>query len=134
MAGRTTIGVSLSVIGLLLLLYSGYEFNHLFFITKLAALSEIPSYNQLVVAPFLIGILSLLDGSIILGLKRSFSLGFHLLGNLVWLYGLYLLYDNLAIPITDIVAYHETFLLSFVGLVLFVLGVIANDIPRRKYD
>jgi hypothetical protein len=134
LAGRTTIGVSLSVIGLLLLLYSGYEFNHLFFITKLAALSEIPSYNQLVVAPFLIGILSLLDGSIILGLKRSFSLGFHLLGNLVWLYGLYLLYDNLAIPITDIVAYHETFLLSFVGLVLFVLGVIANDIPRRKYD
>lgn len=133
MSARTAIGVLLSIVGLLLLVYSGYEFNHLFFITKLAALADIPSYNQLVVTPFLVGILSLLDGSVILGLKRSFSLSLHLLGNLVWMYGLYRLYDNLAIPITDITAYHEIFLLSFLGLVFFVIGVIANDIPGRRH-
>ena len=132
MAARTAIGVLLSIVGLLLLGYGGYEFNHLFFLTKLLTVSDIPSYNQLVVTPFLVGILSVLDGSVILGLKRSFSLGIHLLGNLVWLYGLYMLYDNLAIPITDIVAYHEILLLSFLGLVFFVVGVIANGIPRRK--
>jgi len=132
MSGRTAIGVFLSIVGLVLLLYSGYEFNQLFFNAKLAAVSDIPSYNQLVVTPFLLGILALLDGSVILGLKRSFSLSLHLLGNLVWLYALYMLYDNLAIPITDITAYHEVFLLSFLGLLFFVVGVIANDIPKRK--
>jgi len=132
LSGRTALGVLLSIVGLLLLLYSGYEFNHLFFIAKLAAISDIPSYNQLVVTPFLVGMLSLLDGSVILSLKRSFSLSLHLVGNLVWLYSLYMLYDNLAIPITDITAYHEIFLLGFLGLLFFVIGVIANDIPRRR--
>ena len=132
MSGRTAIGLLLSILGLLLLLYSGYEFNNLFFVTKSMAVSDIPTYNQLVVIPFLVGILSLLDGSILLGLKRSFSLSLHLLGNLVWLYALYLLYDNLAIPVTDINAYHQIFLLTFLSLVFFVIGVVANDIPRRK--
>ena len=132
MSGRTIIGVLLSIVGLLLLLYCGYEFNHLFFQMKLATVSAIPSYNQLVVTPFLVGILSLLDGSVILGLKRSFSLSLHLLGNLVWIYALYMLYDNLAIPITDITAYHEIFELAFLGLVFFVIGVVANDVPKRR--
>ena len=132
MSARTTIGVVMSILGLLLLLYSGYEFNNLFFIDKLLAVSDIPAYNSVVVTPFLLGILAQLDGSVVLGLKRSFSLSLHLLGNLVWLYALYILYDNLAIPITDIAAYHQVFLLSFLGLIFFVIGVIANDIPKRK--
>ena len=132
LSGRTAIGVLLSIVGLLLLLYTGLEFNNLFFTAKLIAASDVPSYNQFVVTPFLLGILSLLDGAVILGLKRSLSLSLHLLGNLVWLYALYMLYDNLAIPITDIASYHEIFLLSFLGLLFFVIGVIANDIPRRR--
>lgn len=132
MSARTAFGVLFSVAGLLLLLYSGYEFNNLFFGAKLVTVSDIPSYNQFVILPFLLGILALLDGSVILGLKRSFSLSIHVVGNFVWLYALYMLYDNLAIPVTDIAAYHETFLLSFLGMVFFVLGVILNDIPRRK--
>jgi hypothetical protein len=131
-SARTAVGVVFSILGLLLLVYSGHDFNTLFFVAKSAAVSDIPTYNQLVVMPFLLGILSLLDGSVILGLKRSFSLSLHLLGNFVWLYSLYLLYDNLAIPITDIAAYHEIFLLSFLGLIFFVIGVIANDVPKRK--
>ena len=132
MSARTAVGILFSIVGLLLLVYSGYEFNTLFFLAKSAAVSDIPTYNQLVIMPFLLGILALLDGSVILGLKRSFSLSLHVLGNFVWLYALYLLYDNLAIPITDIASYHQIFLLSFLGLVFFVVGVIANDIPKRK--
>lgn len=122
----------MSIFGLLLLLFSGYEFNSLFFIDKLATVADIPSYNVFVVLPFLVGIMSLLDGSIVLGLKRSFSLSLHLLGNFLWLYALYILYDNLAIPITDTTAYHQVFLLGFLGLILLVVGVIVNDIPKRK--
>jgi hypothetical protein len=118
--------------GLILLLYGGYEFNNLFFLAKSTAVSDIPTYNQLVITPFLLGILALLDGSVILGLKRPFSFCFHFIGNIVWLYALYKLYDNLAFPITDITAYHQIFLLSFLGLVFFVLGAISNDIPKRS--
>jgi hypothetical protein len=122
----------MSILGLLLLVYSGYEFNNLFFIGRLLAVYNIPTYNGFVVMPFLLGILSLLDGSIVLGLKRSFSLSLHLLGNLVWLYALYILYDNLAIPITDITVYRQVFQLGFLGLIFFVIGVVTNDIPKRK--
>jgi hypothetical protein len=122
----------MSILGLVLLVYSGYEFNNLFFIGRLLAVYNIPTYNGFVVMPFLLGILSLLDGSIVLGLKRSFSLSLHLLGNLVWLYALYILYDNLAIPITDITVYRQVFQLGFLGLIFFVIGVVANDIPKRK--
>lgn len=132
MSARTIIGVVFSVVGLLLLLYSAYEFNNLFFVTNLAAVSDIPSYSQFVVMPFSLGILAILDGSVILGLKRSFSLSLHLLGNFVWLYALYMLYDDLAIPITHIPAYHQIFLLGFLSLVFFVVGVIVNDMPQRK--
>ena len=132
MSARTAIGVVMSILGLVLLVYSGYEFNNLFFIGRLLAVYNIPTYNGFVVMPFLLGILSLLDGSIVLGLKRSFSLSLHLLGNLVWLYALYILYDNLAIPITDISVYRQVFQLGFLGLIFFVIGVVANDIPKRK--
>lgn len=132
MGARTAIGIAMSILGLLLLLFGGYEFNSLFFIDKLTTAADIPSYNGFVVLPYLLGIIALLDGSIALGLKRPFSLSLHLLGNLVWLYALYMLYDNLAIPITDPTAYHQLFLLGFLGLILFVIGVIANGIPKRK--
>ena len=84
------------------------------------------------VAPFLIGLLALVDGSIVLSLKRSFSLSLHLLGNFVWFYALYMLYNNLALPLTEIQAYQQIFILGFLGLALFVIGVIANDIPVKR--
>lgn len=132
MSGRTAVGVIFSVVGLMLLLYSGFRLNSLLFNGNLTSLSDIPSYNQLVVTPFLLGILALIDGSVILGLKRPSSLSLHLLGNIIWLYALYNLYENLSLPVTDISAYHQIFLLTFLGLIFFVVGVIINDAPRKK--
>ena len=91
MSAQTATGVVMSILGLLLLLYSGYEFNNLFFIDRLLRVSDIPAYNGFVVMPFLLGNLALLDGAIALGLKRSFSVSIHLLGNVLWLYALYIL-------------------------------------------
>jgi len=132
LSARTALGILLLFAGFALLLYGGYEFNNLFFVLRTANVSAIPTYNQLVITPFLVGILALLDGSVILGLKRSFSVGFHLVGNFVWLYALYMLYNNLVLPITDIAAYHQIFMLSFLGLVFFALGAVVNDIPKRR--
>ena len=132
MSARTVIGVIISTIGLLLLLFAGLDFHNLFFVQKMFAKSDIPTYNQAVVLPALLGFLILLDGSLFLTLKRVFSLGLHLLANFVWLYWLYRLYLNLAVPVTDVSAYQQIFYLAFLGIIIFVLGVIVNDIPRQK--
>jgi len=131
-AVRTIVGVTVSLIGLALLLYAGLNFNNLFFVQKMLTEAAIPVYGRSVAAPAFLGLLILLDGSFVLGLKRVFSLSVHLLGNFVWLLALYQLNQNLAVPTTDISAYKQVFYLVFVGVVFFIVGIIVNDIPQRK--
>jgi len=129
---RTIAGVIVSLIGLALLLYAGLNFNSLFFVQKMLTQADIPVYDRSVAFPAFLGLLILLDGSFILGLKRVFSLSLHLLGNFVWLLALYLLNQNLLVPITDISSYQQVFYLVFVGVVFFIVGIIVNDLPQRK--
>jgi hypothetical protein len=130
-AVRTIGGVVISVIGLILLLYAGVNFNNLFFVQKLLTKADIPVYDRSAVAPAFLGLLILLDGSFVLGLKRVFSLSLHVLGNFVWLVALYQLDQNLVVPIADVSAYQQVFFLVFVGVVFFIVGIIVNDIPKR---
>jgi len=53
-----------------------------------------------VATPFLLGILLVIDGRIILGTRRKWTLYLHLISNLMWLYGIRLLYDLMLHPIT----------------------------------
>lgn len=131
-AVRTIVGVAVSLLGLVLLLYAGLNFNSLFFVQKLLTQASIPSYGRSVAVPAFLGLLILLDGSFVLGLKRVFSLSVHLLGNFVWLFALYELDQNLIVPNTNISAYQQVFYLVFAGVVFFIVGIIVNDIPRRK--
>lgn len=131
-AARTVVGVIISILGLLLMLYAGLAFNSLFFVEKTTAKEMIPVYGHSVVVPAFIGLLLLLDGSFVLGLKRVFSLSLHIVGNLVWLDAIYMLNQNLTVPITDISAYQQVFYLVFLGVIFFVVGIIVNDIPQRK--
>ncbi len=130
MSARTIVGIIVSVIGLLLLLFAALGFNNLLFVQKMLTKSDIPAYNQSVALPAFLGLLILLDGSFVLGLKRAFSLSLHVLGNFVWLYALYLLNHNLAIPVTQIPAYQQIFYLVLIGIIFFVVGIIVNDIPQ----
>jgi hypothetical protein len=114
------------------LLYAGLNFNNLFFIRRMLSLVDIPVYDRTVAVPSFLGLLILLDGSFVLGLKRIFSLSIHLLGNFVWLLALYQLDQNLMIPITELSAYQQIFLLVFIGVIFFIVGIIVNDIPKRK--
>jgi len=131
-AVRTIVGVIVSVVGLMLLFYAGLDFNNLFFVQKTFTQAYVPVYNRLVVVPAFLGMLILLDGSFILGLKRVFSLSVHVLGNLVWLLALYQLNQNLAIPALEISAYQQIFYLILAGVFFFIVGIIVNDIPQRK--
>jgi len=56
LSARTAAGLVFIIVGFALLLYGGYEFNDLFFVTKSASVSAIPTYSQLVITPFLVGI------------------------------------------------------------------------------
>jgi hypothetical protein len=131
-AVRTMVGIAVSIIGLMALLYAGLNFNSLFFVRKMLSQVDIPVYDRSVAVPSFLGLLILLDGSFVLGLKRIFSLSIHLLGNFVWLLALYQLDQNLIIPITNLSAYQQIFLLVFVGVIFFIVGIIVNDIPQRK--
>jgi hypothetical protein len=130
-AVRTIGGVVVSVIGLILLLYAGVNFNNLFFVQKLLTKGDIPVYDRSAVMPAFLGLLILLDGSFVLGLKRVFSLSLHVLVNFVWLLALYQLDQNLVVPIMDLSGYQQVFFLVFVGVVFFIVGIIVNDIPKR---
>jgi hypothetical protein len=94
--------------------------------------SDIPLYDRFAVIPAFLGMLILLDGSFVLGLKRIFSLSLHVLGNFVWFLALYVLDRNLVVPTTDLSAYQQVFYLVFVGVLLFIVGIIVNDIPKRS--
>ena len=131
-AVRTIAGVIVSVVGLMLLFYAGLDFNRLFFVQKTFTQAYVPVYNRLVVVPAFLGMLILLDGSFILGLKRVFSLSVHVLGNLVWLLALYQLNQNLAIPTLEISAYQQIFYLILAGVLFFIVGIIVNDISQHN--
>ncbi len=129
---RTVIGIVLSIIGLLLVGLGGLGFNSLFFTEKMVSQSDIPSYGQAVVLPLLVGFLLLVNGSVILGLKRRSSLILHILADLAWIYGLSVLVQQLRVPIMETEPYKLVFYLAFGGILLFVLGFIINDIPKRQ--
>jgi hypothetical protein len=133
MAGvRTVVGIVASIVGLVLLVYAGLNFNNLFFVQKMLTKADIPVYDRFVAVPAFLGLLILLDGSFVLSLKRIFSLSIHLLGNFVWLLALYQLDRNLVVPTTEISGYQQVFVLVFVGVIFFIVGIIVNDIPQRK--
>jgi hypothetical protein len=130
-AVRTIAGIVVSIIGMVLLVYAGVNFNNFLFVQGLLTKADIPVYGRSTVVPAFLGLLILLDGSFVLGLKRVFSLSAHILGNFVWVLAFFQLNRNLAVPVTDISAYQQIFVLIFVGVVFFIVGIIVNDIPQR---
>lgn len=127
---RSVVGIVFYVLGLVVLIFAGLNFNNLFFAQKLLTKSDIPTYSQLVFMPILLGVLVLLDGSFIAGLKRASSGVLYAVGNLAWLYGFYLMYQRLSVPVSEIDAYRIVFYLTSAGVLAFIMGAIVNDIPK----
>jgi hypothetical protein len=124
------IGVVFYILGLIVLIFAGVNFNNLFFVQRLLAKSNIPVYAQLVFIPILAGLVVLLDGSFIANLKRTTSGVLYALGNLAWVYGLYLLYARLSVPVEEIGAYRIVFYAISAGVLVFIVGAIVNDLHK----
>lgn len=86
----------------------------------------------MVFIPILVGVLVLLDGSFIANLKRASSGVLYALGNLAWLYGFYLLYQRLSVPVNEIDGYRTIFYLVSAGVFAFIIGAILNDIHKSS--
>ena len=132
LSARSVVGIVFYVLGLVVLIFAGLNFNNLFFAQKLLAKSDIPTYSQMVFIPILLGVLVILDGSFIANLKRGSSGVLYALGNLAWLYGFYLLYQRLSVPVNEIDAYRNVFYLTFAGVLAFIIGAILNDINKSS--
>jgi hypothetical protein len=126
------VGIVFYVLGLVVLIFAGLNFNNLFFAQKLLTKSDIPTYSQLVFMPILLGVLVLLDGSFIADLKRASSGVLYAVGNLAWLYGFYLMYQRLSVPVSEIDAYRIVFYLTSAGVFAFIIGAILNDIHKSS--
>ena len=132
MSVRSLAGLGFYLLGLVVLIYAGLNFNNLFFVQKLLSKSDVPVYSQMVFIPILAGILILLDGSFIANLKRTASGLLYVLGNLAWAYGFYLLNQKMSVPVSEIEAYRTVFYLVAAGVLVFIVGVILNEIPKRS--
>lgn len=128
---RIVTGLVVAVIGAIAMVFGLLGFNNLFFENQLLSLKDVPLYGRQVVLPLLAGLLLLIDGFVILGLRRIFSLGPHILANAVWIYAAYSLHQSLQVPVLRLADYQQTFIAFLAALVIFVLGAVINHIPSR---
>lgn len=126
--------MAVAIVGIIAFLIAGVNFNTLFFQNQLTRVEDVPAYARIVVLPFLVAVLLLFDASFILGLKRVFSLSAHIVGNVIWIWASYSLYANLLMPVRDLEMYRPIFLGFLVAIVMFVVGIIVNDVRSGKKD
>jgi len=129
--GRVFLGILVVAVGIVALAYAAYKLNQFLFVEGMLEREHIPLYAQSVGLPFILGILALIDGSIILGMKRTVSLILHLVANIAWLYGTFKVYTSVQMVETEISAYQLPFLLYMIAVFLFIFGAVINAIPKK---
>ena len=131
MRGRVFLGILVIAIGIVALGYAAYKLNQFLFVERMLEREHIPLYAQQVGLPFILGILALIDGGIILGVKRIASLILHLVANAAWIYGTFKAYTLVQIVETEVKAYQLPFLLYTIAVFLFIFGAVINAIPKK---
>ena len=131
MRGRVFLGILVIAIGIIALGYAAYRLNQFLFVERMLEREHIPLYAREVGLPFILGILTLIDGGIIMGMKRMVSLILHLVANVAWIYGTYKAYTLVQMVETEIKAYQLPFLLYTIAVLLFIFGAVINAIPKK---
>ena len=131
MRGKVSLGILVIAIGIVALGYAAYKLNQFLFVERLLEREHIPLYAQQVGLPFILGILALVDGGIIIGMKRIASLILHLVANVAWIYGTFKAYTLVQMAETQIEAYQLPFLLYTIAVFLFIFGAVINAIPKK---
>lgn len=132
MRGRTFFGIIVIAIGIAALAYAAYKLNQFLFVERMLEREHIPLYAQEIGLPFILGVLALIDGGIILGMKRTVSLILHLVANVAWVYGTFKAYTLIQMVETEIKAYQLPFLLYTIAVFLFIFGAVINAIPKKS--
>jgi len=129
--GRVFLGILVIAIGIVALGYAAYKLNQFLFVERMLEREHIPLYARQVGLPFILGILALIDGGIIIGIKRIPSLILHLVANAAWIYGTFKAYTLVEMVETEIKAYQLPFVLYTIAVFLFIFGVVINVIPKK---
>jgi len=130
--GRVFLGILVVAIGVVALGYAAYKLNQFLFVERMLERENIPLYAQEVGLPFILGILTLIDGGIIIGMKRIVSLILDLVANVAWIYGTFKAYTLVQMVETEIGAYQLPFLLYAIAVFLFIFGAVINAIPKKS--
>ena len=131
MRGRVFLGILVIAIGIVALGYAAYKLNQFLFVERMLERDHIPLYAQHVGLPFILGILALIDGGIIIGMKRIASLILHVVANVAWIYATYKAYTLVQMVETEISAYQLPFILYTIAVFLFIFGAVINAIPKK---
>ena len=131
MRGRGFLGILVVAIGIVALGYAAYRLNQFLFVERMLEREYIPLYAQEVGLPFILGILALIDGGIIIGMKRIVSLILDLVANVAWIYGTFKAYTLVQMVETEIGAYQLPFILYTIAVFLFIFGAVINAIPKK---
>ena len=131
MRGRVFLGILVIAIGIVALGYAAYKLNQFLFVERMLEREHIPLYAQHVGLPFILGLLALIDGDIIIGIKRMASLILHVIANVAWIYATYKSYTLVQAVETEISAYQLPFILYTIAVFLFIFGAVINAIPKK---
>lgn len=131
MRGRVFLGILVIAVGIVALGYAAYKLNQFLFVERMLEREHIPLYAQHVGLPFILGLLALIDGDIIIGIKRMASLILHVIANLAWIYATYKAYTLVQAVETEISAYQLPFILYTIAVFLFIFGAVINVIPKK---
>jgi len=129
--GRVFLGILVIAIGIVALGYAAYKLNQFLFVERMLEREHIPLYAQHVGLPFILGLLALIDGDIIVGIKRMASLILHVIANVAWIYATYKSYTLVQAVETEISAYQLPFILYTIAVFLFIFGAVINVIPKK---
>jgi len=129
--GRVFLGILVIAIGIVALGYAAYKLNQFLFVERMLEREHIPLYAQHVGLPFILGLLALIDGDIIVGIKRMASLILHVIANVAWIYATYKAYTLVQAVETEISAYQLPFILYTIAVFLFIFGAVINVIPKK---
>ncbi len=127
------LALTVALLGLVLFAIGLYYFNDLFFLESRTGLEDVPEYAQTAVAPVLLGVLLILDGIMVAGLRTRWVLPTLVLGNLLWAFAVIQLINLLLVRQTILVHYQLSFLAIGGAAVLFILGGIIDTVSGRRH-
>jgi len=122
----------LAAIGAVVIFYGLYNMYNLLFVANLTQLSDLPLYVPLVIVPWLLGILLMLDAAVLRTLHNLLSAAIYVCTNVLWCFAIYELANNLLALVTYVPAYQNAFQYFTFAVLLFIVVVTINVLANRR--